>query len=339
MATLNADGTPKSVYQLAAEEIARQNTITPTLNTFNEANSTAGRVASIIDGNSPLMQQAATKGTQLAAQRGLTNSTLAAEASQQAVLGAATPIAQTDASLFQQAMLANQAASNSASTVNAQLGTQTGLAGIQAGQQQQQIDAQISQFAQSLGMNQQELALRRDQLTEQQKQAYDQLNLQKQQLTQNQTQFDATLGANQGNFATEQANKLMMQQLDLQARERMVQIQADAQGMGGSIAGAYGNLQTNITAIQNNPNLDAEAKATLINNNIASFQAFANFWKKTSSPTADISDLLAFGPAPVVQAGSAPADAPPPPPGSTTSTPWGNVYGGIPSYSPSSDGP
>ncbi len=295
MATLNPDGTPKSMMQLAAEELARQNTITPTLTTFDESKGVAGRVGSIIGADSPLMQQAATKGTQIAAQRGLTNSSLAAEASQQAVLGAATPIATADASLFNQGLLANQNASNSAKTTNAQMGVSAGLQGMQ-------MDAQIDQFAKSLGLSRDELAMKRDQFTEAQKLQYDQL-------TQNQSQFTSTLNANQGNFqselqqrnqqfAAQQAQQLVMQGLDLTARKEMAAIEAayktELQG-SVNISGTWQTMLSNISALQNNANLDPQAKTDLINNQLATFRSYASFWQKTQPAGTSVADLLDFG--------------------------------------------
>ena len=55
-------------------------------------------------------------------------------------------------------------------------------------------------------------------------------------------------------------------------------------------------MMDSINQIQNNPELDQSAKQTLINNTREAFQSFANFWKKVSGGTADVSDLLNFGP-------------------------------------------
>jgi hypothetical protein len=68
--------------------------------------SVSERTTAIIDQNSPLMQRAATKGLQGANRRGLGNSSMAVQASQTAVLDAATPIASQEASLSQQDNLA-----------------------------------------------------------------------------------------------------------------------------------------------------------------------------------------------------------------------------------------
>ena len=56
----------------------------------------AGNVANILNSNSLLMRSAAAKGARIAANRGLQNSTLGAEAAQRAMLDAAIPIASQD---------------------------------------------------------------------------------------------------------------------------------------------------------------------------------------------------------------------------------------------------
>lgn len=94
-----------------------------------------GQLSKILkSGTSPLLQQAETRALQQANQRGLLNSSLAVQAGQEAVIGAALPIAQQDAQTYNQAMTntgnAQNAAlqfgaagQNQASQVNAQLGT------------------------------------------------------------------------------------------------------------------------------------------------------------------------------------------------------------------------
>ncbi|QJQ93908.1 MULTISPECIES: hypothetical protein [Halomonadaceae] len=59
--------------------------------------SVQGQLSSMLDGNSPLMKQAATMGKQQANQRGLLNSSMGIGASQGAMINAAMPAAQQDA--------------------------------------------------------------------------------------------------------------------------------------------------------------------------------------------------------------------------------------------------
>lgn len=79
---------------------------------WDEANSTAGRLQTMLDSNSPLMQRAAARAAQAANRRGVLNSTMAAQSGQRAMIDAATPIAQTDASLFSQTARENTAQRN-----------------------------------------------------------------------------------------------------------------------------------------------------------------------------------------------------------------------------------
>lgn len=74
-------------------------------------NSVSGRVDAILAGDSPLMRRAKAEGLQAASRRGLGNSSMAAQASQAAMLNAATPIASQEA---QQQAAAELAAADAA---------------------------------------------------------------------------------------------------------------------------------------------------------------------------------------------------------------------------------
>ena len=79
-----------------------------------------GRLGSIMDENSPLMQQAKTQGLQIAADRGVLNSSMAQTAAQDSMYRAATPIATADAGNATQLASANIGAN--ASMHNADVG-------------------------------------------------------------------------------------------------------------------------------------------------------------------------------------------------------------------------
>lgn len=304
-----------------AQTFADANKVEPLTNEFDESKGVAGRVAQITDQNGPLMQRAAVQGTNIAAARGLTNSSLAAEASQNAVLGAATPIATSDAQMFNTNSLANLAAKNQAAISNAgnatslggtalagtaqgeqldkslansnmqqdkTLAQQASQFGVQAGQAQQQIDAQINQFAQSLGMTAQDLAIKRDTLTQQQQQYLAGLESQKSiaQLQANTALSTAGLSAD-----TQKAVAAMSQQTQMAVAKLQADNAATIQG-NQNMGGSWSAFMTNIANIQNNPNLEQSAKATLIQNNIDSFKAYATFWNKTTG--IDVGDLLNF---------------------------------------------
>lgn len=319
--------------QQSAEDLARKNQVVPLTNEFDETKGAAGRVASIVDDNSKLMQQAATSGTQMAAARGLTNSSLAAQASQNAVLTAATPIASQDAQLYSQNALSNLQAKNAAATTNANNATQLGGIALskdadtgmqdsalknsneqqrlslaqqadqfktQSAQSQQQIDNQVSQFASSLGMTTQDLQIKRDSLTQAQQQFLANLESQRGIANLNaQTSLQtANISADaQRTVATlNDASRLQIAKLETANR-------ADIQG-NANIQNAWQSTMNQISTIQNNPNLELGAKQTLIQNTIDGFQSFTTFWKKQTGGGVDVSDLLNFntpGPTGAVQ--------------------------------------
>lgn len=70
------------------------------------------RVASMLDTNSPLFQQAAGQAMRRLAARGITNSSMAQEEVMNSVMNVVIPIAQMDAQVFNQQRLANQGFSN-----------------------------------------------------------------------------------------------------------------------------------------------------------------------------------------------------------------------------------
>lgn len=287
-----------------AEEIAKKNTITPVTQQFDESKGVASRVNQLTTQGTPLMQTAATRASQSAAARGLTNSSLAAQAGEQAVIETATPIANADANLYSQQSLANQSAENAARTNNA--GNAIGLAGNAMGlensneQQTRQLGESGRQFDISAGQNAENLKLSREQLAEQTRQANESMGLQRQQLTQQQTQFEAS-----------QAQQKVLAQMDSDSRMALAKLEAanksDVQG-SQNISNAWGSMMQGITSIQTNPELDQSTKATLIQQQMDQFGAFSNFWKKMNGNT-DVSDLLNFSTA-AVPGGK--AAAPPP---------------------------
>lgn len=111
----------------------------------------AGQVKGLIDANSPLMQQAETAGLQYANKRGLMNSSLGAQAAQESVLRAATPIAAADASTNANAGQFNANAANSVTAANAaaanrasEFNTGAQNTGFLADQQQENTQANLN---------------------------------------------------------------------------------------------------------------------------------------------------------------------------------------------------
>lgn len=315
-------------------DLAKTNQIAPVTQDFDESKGVAGRVQSITSKASPLMQTARTRAAQNSASRGLLNSSIGAQAGEQAVIETATPIANADANLFQQQSLTNQAAKNAANTQNANNTINAGTSGAQldvnerqaeatraeqarqfntsSGQQQQQIDAQREQFAQQLGMTQQDMDLRRNQLTQQQQQFLADLDQRKAQLTEQGRQFDTSRTDNLSMFDRElsqkaeqfgltQTQQMALANLDVDTKLKMADLEAKYKQeiqSSTNIANAWGSTLQNIAAIQTDPNLDGNTKDILIANNRDSFEAFSNFWKKATGGTVDVSDLVNFGVAP-----------------------------------------
>ena len=249
------------------------------------------RVAQITSSGSPLMQLAATRAGQEANARGLRSSSIAVGAGQAAVIGAATPLAQGDASFaLSQKQIGNQ-----------------------ADQAAQQLKTQQDQFAatqnQNLGMFNADLSQRATQAGLDRAQQMD--------LAKQQQEAQVTLAKMD---AQSRADLVKLQ----------AQSQQDVQG-SQNISNAWGTMMQSIQAIQNNPDMEQATKAQLIKNNMDSFAAFASFWKKLSGPAADVTDLLNFtmsapGGTPATASATAPAPAAPvaPPwadPGDTTPNP------------------
>lgn len=234
---------PKSLME-QAQELTARNRIEPVTQEFDESRGVAGRVASLTSQDSPLMQQARTRGLQTAASRGLTNSSLAAQAAQEAVIGAATPIASADAGLYQQQSLTNQTARNTANTNNAQIGATLGgqALGLENSNQQQTraLEQSESQFGRSLAeqtaqrtQQQQQFeagqtltremfgsdeAFRQAQLAQQQQQFAAGQTLTREQMAQQGSQFAQNLAQQQ-------------QQIDTQISQFAQQFGLDAQGL------------------------------------------------------------------------------------------------------------
>lgn len=111
----------------ATQQVAGAATLDP--NQLAQANATtvSGQAGNIVGQGGPLMQQAATIGNSMAAQRGLLNSSMGIQAAQNAVLQNATQLAQGDANALNQASQFNAQATNQAlgqNTANQQAANQ-----------------------------------------------------------------------------------------------------------------------------------------------------------------------------------------------------------------------
>lgn len=308
------------------DQLAAANKIAPTIGTFDESKGVAGRVNTLTSSGSPLFETARTKAAQASAKRGLTNSTLGVQAGEQAVIETATPIASADASLYQQQQLTNQNAQNNASLVNANNAIQTGVQG-------RSLFEQARQFDTNTGLKGRELTLA-------EKAQADNLGLEQQKFGEAQRQFDTSTAEQSRQFDLTTDQRMALANLDVQSRKELAEIEAKFKNeiqSSANISNAWGTLQQGIAEIQNNANLDPGTKAQLIQNQIASFQSFSNFWKKATGGAVDVSDLLSFGVAPGDYPPAAPAApqpgqpgyVPPPPAGPTNpdGTPWESTGG------------
>lgn len=222
---------------------------------FDESKGVAGRVNSLTSSGSPLLEAARTRAAQGANARGLRNSSMAVQSGEQAVIETATPIAQADASLFQNQQLANQSAKNQADQFNANIRTNVGLQGAGAALDESKFGRTLLEEARQFGDEQ---TFKREQL-----------------------QMQKTLA-----------------QMDAASRKELTTIEAQFKSdiaSNENISNAWGTMMGNINQIQNNPDLDAASKKKLIDNQVASFQSFTNFWKKVTGGDVDVSDLLNFG--------------------------------------------
>lgn len=100
------------------------------------------QLTGILNTGGPLMQQAATRGNQAANARGLLNSSMGIQAAQEAVIGAAAPIAQADASNINQMSQFNAAQRNAAITGNVNALNQGSQFNTQQSNAMQQFNAQ-----------------------------------------------------------------------------------------------------------------------------------------------------------------------------------------------------
>jgi hypothetical protein len=207
---------------------------TPSYTIDEKKQTVAGQLDGLLDSNSSYMQQAATAGTQYANKRGLLNSSLGAQASQQAAISAALPIAQQDAS-----------------THNAFAGQQYG-AELTKSLNQQQQDFNLATLAQQQSYTQSNMNL--------QNSLQQQLNQQQQDFTQSNMQLGSAL---------DQDNMRLQQQLtELQAQKDYARTLGQMD-KAASINQQMAQLQQSFTQsnmqLQSSLNLDNLAKTAAAN--------------------------------------------------------------------------
>ena len=113
--------------QAAASADANAEDAQVTTRTVSPDELVENRINNLLDSNNPYIQRARTSGLQFANQRGLLNSSIAAQASEEAAIARAGEIAAQDAATYANAALANQQAQNTAGLQDAQLGTNVSM--------------------------------------------------------------------------------------------------------------------------------------------------------------------------------------------------------------------
>lgn len=192
-----------------------------------------GQIKAIIDADSPLMQQAETRGLQKANQRGLMNSSMAVGAGQAELYNVAAPIATSDAAAFnraaefnagaeQQVNLANQSSTNTANQFNAS--------------STNQVNSQNSQLQTNVALN------------------------------------NASLYADAAKFNASESNNLLKLGMDSQTKTELAQIEANYKTLMQSSQGAaemYKQYMANASAIMTNKDMTLEAKNAAIRNQVS----------------------------------------------------------------------
>lgn len=110
----NATGAPSPGTQPGAAPGTSVAPVTssPVLSQVQGNETVAGQLGDLLKSGSPLLEQSRNRAIVQASSRGLQNSTLAAQAGEEAFISAAVPIAATDAATFAQRAQGNQAAQN-----------------------------------------------------------------------------------------------------------------------------------------------------------------------------------------------------------------------------------
>lgn len=234
---------------------------TPEGFTVDNKQTVQGQVDDIIRKDSPLMQQAATRARQTSNARGMINSSMAVGAGQEAVISAALPIAQQDASTYSAAHTNTQnaknaalnfdaAGKNQASQTNAQLGTNVSLANAESANKalEQAFQAQANYGLAGLDTNTKIALANLDTNT-------------KVQLTQMENQNRQFLQANQdaasmfNQVATAIANISQNQNLDQDAKDDAIATQLNSLNEGLRLQGDIAGLDLGGYFIQGGGNL------------------------------------------------------------------------------------
>lgn len=145
----NVGGTTAEAERMTATSAASRDMTAATRTVDQPTETVQGQLGSMLESGSPYLQRARAGATQTANRRGLINSSMAAGAGEAAAIDAATPIAQADANIYNQAAGQNLQYRNQAESQNAQLGTQVNMQNAteanKAASQNAQLASQIAQ--------------------------------------------------------------------------------------------------------------------------------------------------------------------------------------------------
>lgn len=227
----------------------------------DESMTSAGRLDQMLQSDSPLMQRAATQGRQMANQRGLLNSSMAAGAAQGAMIDRAQPFALQDSNNLMQNARQNAASQNE---MNMLQGSTLADSFLNNQQFQQQSALQSQDYDIRSGLQEQQAGLQ----AQQEAQRFG---------------YERSLAEQQAGFQEERDVRLFEQDLEATAQqyglESDILAQEGQQQMerlyGTSLANAWGVMGNNVTDIvaqalieindiQTNPNIEPEDKTELI---------------------------------------------------------------------------
>jgi len=236
---------------LGAAGTAGASLATPVSRAVQDNELSRDQLDQMLASNSPLMQRAASTGMNYAASRGLLNSSIAAGASQSAMIDAAAPFALQDARTFADAASQNSAFANQAALQNAQTQTNVNMFNVGEGNQNARLNQSAINdayaFNAAASNNSIQSALDRDQ----------QMALQE-----NQQQFAA--GENQAERGLRQS--LQTQQFDFQTGENALDraLQGTLQGNQFDFQGTQADLdRQQQTDLQQSQQQFAENQAEL----------------------------------------------------------------------------
>ena len=260
-----------------------------------------GQIKSIIDENSPLMQQASTNARQAMNDRGLLNSSMAVGAGQSALYSAALPIAQQDASTYANAGQFNAGAANAASQYNASNKQTMDLSNMQATNAASEFttNAANQANAQNASNTQQaNLANAAAQNATNQTNANNtqQTNLANQSATNTASQFNAQQTNAQTQFNASESNEILKTTLDQENKLALAGIEADYKTLmqaNQSVSDMYQMTVRSIESIQSNKDITADTKTTYIANQLSYLKTYAALTEKLNN-LSGLDELLTF---------------------------------------------